>query len=177
MGQGHPHVTNSPVRNSPIEYHPRPSPSKIPRQQQLVTPRSKNKDPNQRINQHYRRYAQQDIQPIPISYSQLLPYLIQSGVVIPRELKPVPGVAKAWFDEKVKCAFHADSAGHETENCSAFKCTVQELIDDKILFFKQNGSSLDIFLARSNHRNFEGLPKLIGTIAYQEGVETLKNNV
>src|ERR1051325_9014807 len=136
MGQGHPHVTNSPVRNSPTEYHPRPSPSKIPRQQQLLAPRSKKKDPNQRINQHYRKYAQQDIQPIPMSYSQLLPYLIQSGIVIPRELKPVPGVAKAWFDERDKCAFHADSVGHEIENCSAFKCTVQELIDDKILFFK-----------------------------------------
>src|ERR1051325_2585524 len=171
MSQGHPHVASSPVRNFPTEYHPRPSPSKIPRKQQLLTPRSKKKEPNQ----HYRRYARQDIQPIPMSYSQLLPYLIQSGVVIPRELKPVPGVAKAWFDKSVRCAFHADSAGHETENCSAFKCTVQELIDDKILFFKQNGPSLDILLARFNHSNFEELPKLIGTIAYQEGVETLKN--
>lgn len=176
MGQGHPHVTNSPVRNSPTEYHPRPSPSKIPRQQQLVTPRSKKKEPNQHINPHYRRYAPQDIQPIPISYSQLLPCLIQSGVVIPRELKPVPGVAKVWFDERAKCAFHADSVGHETEFCFAFKCTVQKLIDDKILFFKQNGSSLDILLARSNHSNFEELPKLIGTIAYQEEVETLKSS-
>src|ERR1044072_5625347 len=104
VSQGHPHVANSPVRNSPTEYHPRPSPSKIPRQQQLLAPRSKKKDPNPRINPHYRRYAQRDIQPIPISYSQLLPYLVQSGVVIQRELKPVPGVAKAWFDEKAKCA-------------------------------------------------------------------------
>src|ERR1043165_7214288 len=72
VGQGHPHVANSPVRNSPTEYHPRPSPLRIPRQQQLLAPRSK-KEPNQRINPHYRRYVQQDIQPIPISYSQLLP--------------------------------------------------------------------------------------------------------
>src|ERR1044072_2000607 len=71
MGQGHPHVANSPCQNHPFEHHPRPSPSKIPRQQQLVTPRSKKKEPNQ----HYRRYARQDIQPIPMSYSQLLPYL------------------------------------------------------------------------------------------------------
>src|ERR1044072_4485934 len=176
MSQGHPHVANSPVRNSPTEYHPRPSPLRIPRQQQLLAPRSQKKDPNQRINPHYRRYAPHDIQPIPISYSQLLPCLVQSGVVIPRELKPVPGVAKAWFDEKAKCAFHADSVGHETENCSAFKCTVQELIDDKVMFFKQNGSRLDILLARSNHSNFEELPKLIGTIACQKEVETLKSS-
>src|ERR1051325_8828763 len=58
MSQGHPHVANSPVRNSPTEYHPRPSPSKIPQQQQLLAPRSKKKESNPRINPHYRLYAQ-----------------------------------------------------------------------------------------------------------------------
>src|ERR1051325_6612977 len=67
MSQGHPHVENSPIQNFPTEHHPRPSPSKIPRRQQLLTPRSKKKGLNQHINPHYRRYAQQDIQPIPIS--------------------------------------------------------------------------------------------------------------
>src|ERR1051325_563441 len=33
MGQGTPHVENSPVQNHPTENHPRPLPSKIPRKQ------------------------------------------------------------------------------------------------------------------------------------------------
>src|ERR1043165_138816 len=61
MSQGHLRVANSPGQNHPTEYHPRPSPSNIPRQQQLLAPRSKKKEPNHRINPHYRRYAQQDI--------------------------------------------------------------------------------------------------------------------
>src|ERR1051325_5213184 len=46
MSQGHPRVANSPGQNHPTEYHPRPSPSKIPRQQQLLIPRSKKKGLN-----------------------------------------------------------------------------------------------------------------------------------
>src|ERR1051325_10469856 len=66
MGQGHPHVDNSPVQNSPTRRYHRTSPSKVPRQQQLLTPRSKKREPNQHGNPHYHRYAQHDIQSIPI---------------------------------------------------------------------------------------------------------------
>src|ERR1044072_2469753 len=49
MGQGHPHVDNSPIQNTPNRRHHRPSPSKIPRQSQSLTPQPKKKVPNQHI--------------------------------------------------------------------------------------------------------------------------------
>src|ERR1044072_5688729 len=70
-----------------------------------------------------------------MTYTSLLPYLIQDGRVVTRKLKPVPGPPKPWFNENAKCAFHANSPGHTTEDCFAFKCKVQELIDRKLLTF------------------------------------------
>src|ERR1051325_6829803 len=71
-------------------------------------------------------------QPIPMTYTSLFPYLIQDGRVAPRELKPVPGPPKPWFNENARCAFHANSPGHNIEDFFAFKCKVQELIDRKL---------------------------------------------
>ncbi|XP_050895954.1 uncharacterized protein LOC127102651 [Lathyrus oleraceus] len=70
-----------------------------------------------------------------MTYTQLLPYLIQNGTVVPRALPPMPKPHKPWYDENARCAFHANSEGHTTENCKVFKLRVQELIDQKILSF------------------------------------------
>ncbi|XP_050919526.1 uncharacterized protein LOC127137076 [Lathyrus oleraceus] len=42
---------------------------------------------------------------------------------------------KPWYDENARCAFHANSEGHTTENYKVFKLRVQELIDKKIPSF------------------------------------------
>ncbi|KAI5402917.1 hypothetical protein KIW84_050493 [Lathyrus oleraceus] len=70
-----------------------------------------------------------------MTYTQMLPYLIQNGTVVPRALPPMPKPHKPWYDENARCAFHANSEGHTTENCKVFKLRVQELIDQKILSF------------------------------------------
>lgn len=54
---------------------------------------------------------------------------------MPRALPPMPKPHKPWYDENARCAFHANSEGHTTENCKVFKLRVQELIDQKILSF------------------------------------------
>src|ERR1051325_7821903 len=102
------------------------------KQQQVKGP---NKGLVQQKSPHYHKYTKEEIQPIPMTYTSLLPYLIQDGRVVPRELKPVPGPPKPWFNENARCAFHANSPGHTTEDCFAFKCKVQELIDRKLLTF------------------------------------------
>ncbi|XP_050875254.1 chromatin-remodeling ATPase INO80-like [Lathyrus oleraceus] len=91
----------------------------------------------QRPNQQrpYQQYNNMNTTPIPMTYTQLLPYLIQNETVVPRALPPMPKPHKPWYDENVRCAFHANSEGHTTENCKVFKLRVQELIDKKILSF------------------------------------------
>ncbi|KAK2381982.1 hypothetical protein QL285_069542 [Trifolium repens] len=74
---------------------------------------------------------------IPVSYEELLPYLVNNGMVVPITSLPRNPPFPAWYDPKAKCAYHADAEGHSTDNCRAFKNKVQELIDQKLLTFKE----------------------------------------
>ncbi|KAK2368998.1 hypothetical protein QL285_082155 [Trifolium repens] len=74
---------------------------------------------------------------IPVSYGELLPYLVNNGMVVPIASLPRNPPFPAWYDPEAKCAYHADAEGHSTDNCRAFKNKVQELIDQKLLTFKE----------------------------------------
>ncbi|KAK2418987.1 hypothetical protein QL285_041133 [Trifolium repens] len=75
--------------------------------------------------------------PIPIPYSQLLPFLVHNGMVTPRALRPMTVPFPVWYDTKAKCAYHSGAEGHTIDNCRAFKHKVQELVDQKLLIFKK----------------------------------------
>ncbi|KAI5431114.1 hypothetical protein KIW84_035325 [Lathyrus oleraceus] len=53
----------------------------------------------QRPNQQrpYQQYNNVNTTPIPMTYTQLLPYLIQNGTVVPRALPPMPKPHKPWL--------------------------------------------------------------------------------
>lgn len=70
-----------------------------------------------------------------MTYTQLLPYLIQNGTVTPIPFPFMPKTHKLWYEENAWCVYLANSKGHNTENCRKFKLTVQELIDQKLLSF------------------------------------------
>ncbi|KAK2369043.1 hypothetical protein QL285_082199 [Trifolium repens] len=67
--------------------------------------------------------------PIPVPYGELLPNLVNNGMVAPIASLPRNPPFPAWYDPKAKCAYHADAEGHSTDNCRAFKNKVQELVD------------------------------------------------
>lgn len=70
-----------------------------------------------------------------MSYTQLLPYPIENGMVIPKDMRPMPTPFPYLYDANVKCAFHDGSKGHATKNRQAFKARVQDLIDQELLSF------------------------------------------
>ncbi|XP_050908580.1 uncharacterized protein LOC127122257 [Lathyrus oleraceus] len=72
---------------------------------------------------------------IPMSYSQLLPYLIQNSLVDPKPLRQLLEPYPPGYDPDVQCGYHAGSIGHSTEECNAFKAKVQQLIDKKYISF------------------------------------------
>ncbi|XP_050875214.1 uncharacterized protein LOC127078834 [Lathyrus oleraceus] len=111
-----------------------PPPQYQQRNQQNNQPRPvQQQRPNQQ--RPYQQYNNVNTTPILMTYTQLLLYLIHNETVVPRELPPIPKPHKPWYDENARCAFHANSEGHTTENCKVFKLRVQELIDQKILSF------------------------------------------
>ncbi|PNX57028.1 gag/pol polyprotein [Trifolium pratense] len=58
-------------------------------------------------------------------------------MVKPRSLPPVALPYPPHFDANARCEYHAGSLGHNLEKCRAFKYKVQELIDRKLLTFKE----------------------------------------
>ncbi|KAK2422365.1 hypothetical protein QL285_032905 [Trifolium repens] len=90
----------------------------------------------QQVQQTHQR-AKKIFDPIPVSYSQLLPYLVYNRMVTPRALKPMTAPFPAWYNSEAKCEFHEGAEGHTVDDCIAFKYKVQELIDQKLLTFKK----------------------------------------
>ena len=91
------------------------------------------------VPQRAQQRAKKVFDPIPVPYSQLLPYLVHNRMVTPRALKPMTAPFPAWYNSEAKCEFHEGAEGHTVDNCIAFKYKVQELIDQKLLTFKEEG--------------------------------------
>ncbi|KAI5417160.1 hypothetical protein KIW84_041960 [Lathyrus oleraceus] len=72
-----------------------PPPQHQQRNQQNNQPRPvQQQRPNQQ--RPYQQYNNVNTTPIPMTYTQLLPYLIQNGIVVPRALPPMPKPHKPW---------------------------------------------------------------------------------
>ena len=74
---------------------------------------------NQGYNQRRERYD-----PIPMSYTELLPALIQKKLVQTRPPPVVPSPLPWYYKADQTCAFHQGAQGHNVENCSPLKSEV-----------------------------------------------------
>ena len=75
------------------------------------------------------------IQPIPISYAELLPTLVEKKLLAPVQSKPKEPPYPEGYDVNAICDYHLGSTGHTTEKCGALKNKVQDLIDKGLLKF------------------------------------------
>lgn len=81
------------------------------------------------------RNPKRQFDPLPISYGQILPYMIKSGFVVPKQLKPILPSYLLGYDINTKCDFHAGEPRHTVDNCKDLKYKVQDLIDSKEIYF------------------------------------------
>ncbi|XVF44262.1 hypothetical protein PTKIN_Ptkin02bG0106300 [Pterospermum kingtungense] len=66
--------------------------------------------------------------PIPVSYIELYPQLLQSQLVVPNQgLSHKPPFPK-WYDVNARCEYRMGISGHLLKNCIALKKKVQELL-------------------------------------------------
>ncbi|XP_058774463.1 uncharacterized protein LOC131648750 [Vicia villosa] len=72
--------------------------------------------------------------PIPMTYAQVLPYLLDLNLVQLRTLTTPTKLPASW-DANARCEFHSGSSGHNIENCKALKHKVQDLLDSKAIEF------------------------------------------
>ena len=78
------------------------------------------------------------IEPIPMSYTELLPKLIENHQLAPIPVEPLKPPYPGWYNPNARCDYHGGIIGHSTENCTALKYKVQALRDAKWLNFSQS---------------------------------------
>ncbi|XP_050909490.1 uncharacterized protein LOC127123302 [Lathyrus oleraceus] len=81
------------------------------------------------------RPPRRQLDPLPVPYSQIFPYLQKEGLLTLRELKPVVFPYPPRYDANAHCEFHIGAPGHSLENCFAFQNRVQDLIEAKVVPF------------------------------------------
>ncbi|XP_050916448.1 uncharacterized protein LOC127131577 [Lathyrus oleraceus] len=75
------------------------------------------------------------LDPLPVHYSQIFPYLQKEGLLTLRELKPAIFPYPPGYDANAHREFHMGAPGHTLENCFAFPNQVQDLIEEKAISF------------------------------------------
>ncbi|XP_050909572.1 uncharacterized protein LOC127123393 [Lathyrus oleraceus] len=93
-------------------------------------------------NQNRRQGERETFNPIPMSYNELYPSLLQKGLMVPRPMGPPPDRLPPWYNPNAHYPFHEGAPGHDLEGCYALKPRVRELIESKILSFKDMGPNV-----------------------------------
>ncbi|KAL5187374.1 hypothetical protein HKD37_05G013071 [Glycine soja] len=109
----------------PPTAHPRPN----------TTPNT-----NQNTNQgrNFQKKKPVEFTPIPMSYADLLLYLLNNAMVAMSLTKiPQPPFSRG-YNSNVTCAYHGGVLGHSIEHCMTLKHKVQSLIDAGKLRFEEN---------------------------------------
>ena len=74
--------------------------------------------------------------PIPITYTKLFPKLVEIGHIEPVQLAHLKPPFPRWYNAHTRCDYHGRNPDHPTENCTALKHKVQDLINDGKLKFE-----------------------------------------
>ncbi|PNX82497.1 coatomer subunit zeta-3, partial [Trifolium pratense] len=90
----------------------------------------------QQFNNQNRIQRTPQFDPIPMSYTELFPALIEKNLIQTRAPPPVPAKLPWWYRSDLFCAFHQGAPDHDLDRCLVFKSEVQRLIRANILSFK-----------------------------------------
>ncbi|KAI5416902.1 hypothetical protein KIW84_041778 [Lathyrus oleraceus] len=88
-------------------------------QQQAYQPRNNN---NTNTKNYERKRVTFD--PIPMTYDELYPSLIDMKLITPRDPPVVPTNPQWWYKPKLHCVYHSGAPGHDVENCFPLKTKV-----------------------------------------------------
>jgi len=77
-----------------------------------------------------------------MTYLELLPALLQKGLVQTKPPPPVPDILPPGHRADLTCVFHQGAPGHDIERCHALRTEVQNLIRARGLRFTNNGVNI-----------------------------------
>ncbi|KAI5434300.1 hypothetical protein KIW84_021238 [Lathyrus oleraceus] len=105
-------------------------------QQQTYQPRNSNPAS---INYERKKIT---FDPIPVSYAELYPSLIERKLITPRDPPAIPVNPQWWYKPDLHCVYHLGAPGHDVENCFQLKTKVQDLMRCGILSFEDAGPNV-----------------------------------
>ncbi|RDX97794.1 hypothetical protein CR513_19389, partial [Mucuna pruriens] len=76
---------------------------------------------------------------IPMTYTELLPRLLEQKLMEIVPLKPLVTPYPRSYDPNARCDYHNGVVGHATERCWSLKHKVQDLLDGGLLDFQDQG--------------------------------------
>ena len=102
--------------------------------------------------------------PIPITYTELFPRLMEIGHIVPLQLAPLRPPFPKWYNAHTRCDYHTGKPSHLTENCTALKRKVRGLINDGKLKFEdldrpaqvEDPSRAKVEITRQKHETLNG---------------------
>jgi len=77
--------------------------------------------------------------PIPMSYAELYPTLIERNLITPRDPPAIPVNPRWWYRPEQHCVYHSGAPGHDVDSCFQLKMKVQDLVRSGILILEDLG--------------------------------------
>ncbi|XP_050916569.1 uncharacterized protein LOC127131696 [Lathyrus oleraceus] len=124
-----------PVQQAPV-YQQAPT-TPIYQQPRAQAPHPKNLPNQNRVQRGRPHFAS-----IPMTYTELYPSLLHKGLVTPRPLGPPQNPLLPWYNQDAHYPFHEGAPGHDLEGCYTLKHIVRELVEKKILSFRDVGPNI-----------------------------------
>ncbi|KAF1898641.1 hypothetical protein Lal_00023648 [Lupinus albus] len=114
-----------PTQHNPTPHYNQPRPNQYPTQQNRP-PNNYQTRPYQNFNRNQPRpfQPQRTFDPIPVTEN------------LGPNSRTDPNTTAPWYDPNTNCDYHSGIIGHSTETCRALKHRIQDLIDSKLLEFK-----------------------------------------
>jgi hypothetical protein len=126
---------SDPLSNS-LHAYTIPQPWVIPPSQLHQNQQQPRQQDPQLFNQQKRVKRTPKFDPTPMTYSELLPTLLEKNLVQTRAPPKVLATLPRWYRSDHFCAFHQGAPGHDIERCYALKAEVQKLTRANILSIK-----------------------------------------
>ena len=84
----------------------------------------------QRVERPQRQFTR-----INMTLAEVLPHLLKSNLATLREAPKNPNTTSPRYNPNVRCAYHPESPGHDTNDCWALRNKVQDLLEAKEIEF------------------------------------------
>ena len=92
-------------------------------------------------NQHKKDTPTRHFTKINMSLAKVLQHMLKMELITLRDPPRNPNTSVPSYHPDARCVYHSNNSGHDTNSCRALKNKIQDLIDEGVLEFTQDGQT------------------------------------